>query len=199
MALTRSTLVAMASGAVLALGAGGLAVASTSGAFAGSTPSPGGTSSPTAPSSDGSRTPRPSSTGPSGSPGDKGDTDRRGPFGRHHRGGGGFGWGAGGAMLHGEIVVADPQGATKTMLVQQGEVTGVSGSTVTVKSSDGYTVAWTTSAETRTGRSTEAGDLSGFAAGDQVHVVGTKTGDGAGSATAIHERGDKQVPDRRRT
>ncbi|MFZ0158839.1 MAG: hypothetical protein WAL50_07400 [Kineosporiaceae bacterium] len=163
MARSRSTLVAMAAGAALTLGVGGAAVALGGGAFADSTPSPTAT----------------------------GDTQQKQPgqpggWGKGHRhGGGGMDRRMGGDVLHGELVVRDGTGtATKKVLVQQGAVTAKSATSVTVKSTDGFTVAWAVTSTTR-------GTLTEVAVGDQVHVTGTRTADGAGTAEAIHEPGSR--------
>jgi hypothetical protein len=171
MARSRSTLVAMAAGAALTLGVGGAAVALGGGAFADSTPSPAAT----------------------------GDTQQKQPgqpggWGKGHRhGGGGMDRRMGGDVLHGELVVQDGTGtATKKVLVQTGAVTERSATSVTVKSTDGFTVAWTVGSTTR-------GTLTDIAVGDQVHVTGTRTAEGAGTADAVHERGARgQRPDAQR-
>lgn len=167
MALTRSTVAAMAAGAVLTLGVGGAAVALGTSALADSSPSPSATS---------------------GAPGGA-QEQRTGPgFGPGHRGGG-MGRMMGGNVLHGEVVVQDGAGsATKKILVQQGSVTAKTGSTVTIKSTDGFTVTWTV------GSSTRGSSLADLAIGDQAHAAGAKTADGAATADMIHERGSR--PDR---
>ncbi len=177
---TRSRLLAAAAGAALTIGAGGLAVAAGSGAFADTqTPSPD----------------KSASANPNQPDQQNGHRHRgmRGQGGHTGLKGGQFG----GRMLHGEIVVADDSGSgTTKLLVQEGSVTAVSGKTVTVKSSDGFTVAWTVNDTTRTGwprRGQDAqqstGDISQIAVGEDVDVVGTKTGDGTATATALHEEG----------
>ena len=140
--------------------------------------------------------PSPSPSRPAGGPqyGERpGGPGKGGPFGgglgRHGGFGPGFGPGAGqlgGDLLHGEFVVKTATG-TKTELVQHGAVTANSGGTVTVKSSDGFTVAWTVDSSTkiRAGRSTE--DVAKLAVGDQVTAVGAKSSSGA-TATAIAEQ-----------
>lgn len=180
---SRSRLVAAATGAALTLAAGGVAVAVGSGAFAQTQ-----TQTPTQ-----NQTPTPSSSGSTAEPspsGSAGQGERRGwrmhgPDG--HQGGrmGGFGvaGGLGGPVLHGEVVVGDADGSgTTRLLVQQGEVTKVSGPSVTVRSTDGFTVTWTVDDTTR------GGDVGDLAVGDQVHAAGTKTGDSTGTATVLAER-----------
>jgi hypothetical protein len=75
-----------------------------------------------------------------------------------------------GDVEHGEFTVTGSDGKTSTMTLQRGEVTKVSGSSITVKSSDGFTATYTTDADTR---GNGAKDLSN---GDQVLVVAHKDG-----------------------
>lgn len=153
---SRSTLIAMAAGAALAVGAGGVAVGLTSSAAADSTP-----------------TPAPSASSPGHGEG-KGGGKGFGGFGGHRMGAG--------AVLHGELVVQDGTSGSRTVLVQRGQVTAVTSSSVTAKSSDGFTVTWTVNDRTR-------GSLQGIATGDQIMATGTKTGDGAATAEVLHELG----------
>jgi len=158
-----STLVAMAAGAALTLGAGGVALALGTVASADSSPS----SAPTASSSpDGSRK--------GGWPG----RDRAGKDG--HQDGRAMRFGFGRTVVHGEFVVQDGTSAPRTLLGQRGQVTAISGSTVTVKSSDGFTVTWTVT-------STTNGTLAGVAVGDEVMAKGTRTATGAATAEALGE------------
>jgi hypothetical protein len=154
----------MATGAALALAGGGLAVALGSGAFADSAPTP----------------------TPTGSAGTQQAPDAHGwdGPGRHH------GWGRGpmgrmgerGPVLHGELVVPDGTGsATRTVLVQQGEVTAKGSDTVTVKSTDGFTVTWEVTSSTR-------GTLTDIVVGDQVHAAGNKTATATATADVLREK-----------
>ena len=139
----RATLVAMASGAALTLGVGGAAVALGSGAFADSTPTPTATATG-------------KTTGKA-----QGQEQKQG---MGHRHGGGMGRMMGGEVLHGELVVKDGTGsATKKVLVQTGAVTAKSATSVTVKSTDGFTVTWAVSSTTK-------GTLTDVAVGDTVQV-----------------------------
>lgn len=45
--------------------------------------------------------------------------------------------------LHGEAVVKTRDGTTRTVVVQRGTVTELNDTTITVKSTDGYTLTWT--------------------------------------------------------
>ena len=56
---------------------------------------------------------------------------------------------AGPQRLHGEAVVKTKDGGTKTVAVQRGEVTAIDGDSVTVKSTDGFTLTWTFGDELR--------------------------------------------------
>jgi hypothetical protein len=156
------------------------------------------------------RTPTGSSYGGSGQtqdgvpPGNRaGGRDRRGGHHGYFRGAGGDRGDLGGAVLHGEVVVTDPDGSgTRQMLVQVGEVTAVQGARVTVRSSDGFTVTWTVTGDTRTrspgrshadatgGSGTATGEVP-VAVGDTVHVAGTRTDKGTGTATALRAEADR--------
>jgi hypothetical protein len=107
------------------------------------------------------------------------------------RGGAGPGFGSGpggfgGNLLHGQFVVQSA-GGTRTELVQSGAVTANSGSTVTVKSSDGFSVVWTVDSTTvlRSGRNTVP--VQDLTVGADVTAIGSPTGSG-GTATSISER-----------
>jgi hypothetical protein len=92
-----------------------------------------------------------------------------------------------GAALHGEFVAPKAGGGTETLLVQRGKVTASSKTSLSVESTDGYTLTWTIADATvirsgRTGATTQ--DL---AVGDQVVVLGPKAGSG-GTARFVGER-----------
>lgn len=69
--------------------------------------------------------------------------------------------------LHGDFVVSTDSG-TQTMRLQTGEITELSGDSLTVKSTDGYASTYTVGAGI---------DVSGLATGDSVRVIGTVSGD----------------------
>jgi hypothetical protein len=94
-----------------------------------------------------------------------------------------------GALQHGEMVIQDASGDFVTVLMQQGEVTAVSESSITVESSDGVTTTYDVADETRGWSPDSDGDgtLSGIVTGDTVHVVAQDVGDGA-TAQAVLER-----------
>ncbi|SES15979.1 hypothetical protein [Actinokineospora terrae] len=103
-----------------------------------------------------------------------------GPGGGMGGGRGGMG-GAGGVAgaLHGEFTVSEGDGKYGTRLLQTGEVTAISDTSVTAKSTDGYTKTYTIDAKT-VQQSVEQGDT--------VTIVATTSGDTA-TATTISERG----------
>jgi hypothetical protein len=70
--------------------------------------------------------------------------------------------------LHGEFVVQTQDGGTQTERLQSGEVTALSGDSLLVTSSDGFTATYVLPADL---------DVSSIAAGDPVLVVATVTGD----------------------
>jgi hypothetical protein len=114
-----------------------------------------------------------------------------------HRFGGpghGFGRWLGGRALHGQVVVEKPGGGTQTIVFQQGTITAKGSDSVTVKSTDGFTLTWTVGPDTRVSSVGGGGGLAGLAVGENVVAAGTPSGNGAasgGSATAamLAERG----------
>jgi hypothetical protein len=115
--------------------------------------------------------------------------ERGGPG--HGRGGpGGVIGGLRGDVLHGEFVVKDGD-ATKTMLSQSGEVTAVSSTELTVKSTDGFTATWTLSSSTTKvhgfalKQDGKDAAISAIKVGATVAVAGTKTTSTSGAATQV--------------
>jgi hypothetical protein len=78
--------------------------------------------------------------------------------------------------LHGEAVVQTDEG-TKTVVVQRGTVTAVTATTVTVKSSDGFTLTWTFGDQIKVVKDGAQSSPSALATGANVGVAGEKTGD----------------------
>ncbi len=163
----RSRTVLTAAGLVVAgvaIGATGIATAADS-----ATPSP-----PPAPS-----TPSGPGDGSTAAPGDRG----RGP---------GDGRIRGGKLrhpermaLHGEFVVPGAEGnGTRTLLVQHGEVTAVTGDSITVKSTDGFTRTYSVAADALVNAQRDG--LEGIKVGATVHVLAEKTGDAA-RALRVHD------------
>jgi hypothetical protein len=77
--------------------------------------------------------------------------------------------------LHGEVAVQTKAGA-KTIVVQRGSVTAVSASSLTVKSTDGYTLTWTLAAKATIVQNKKKVETSALKAGEQIGVAGTKDG-----------------------
>ncbi|MFC0100582.1 hypothetical protein ACFFKH_24075 [Micromonospora marina] len=79
--------------------------------------------------------------------------------------------------LHGEAVVRTKDGGTKTVAVQRGEVTAIDDRSVTVKSTDGFTVTWTFGAELRVVERRTTIRSADIKVGATVGVAGAKEGD----------------------
>jgi len=92
----------------------------------------------------------------------------------------GPGLGMGGA-LHGELVVADGNGGYRTVEVQRGKATAVSGSSITVRSEDGFTQTYAVGSAAGVGAARDG--LSSISKGANVMVVGEKKGS---TVTADH-------------
>ena len=98
---------------------------------------------------------RPSPRRPRSTPGASPQRRGRRPSGRARRGVAQAAPGPGAAAqntLHGEAVVQTKDGGTKTVAVQRGEVTAIDGDSMTVKSTDGFTMTWTFGDEPAGGR-----------------------------------------------
>ena len=78
-----------------------------------------------------------------------------------------------GGTLHGEVTRPSAAGGTETLLVQTGEVTASSDTSLTVKSTDGFTETYAVAATTTVRGPAKA---AGLAAGTRVTVVATKDG-----------------------
>ena len=90
--------------------------------------------------------------------------------------------GPGGGMLHSEGVIEDDEGAFVTVRMQQGEVTAVSATSITVTSADGYAGTYVITDETVVERN---GEEVAPAVGDTAHVRATMTGSTA-TADMVH-------------
>jgi hypothetical protein len=84
--------------------------------------------------------------------------------------------------LHGEVVVRTKDGP-QTFDLQRGTITAVSSSAMTVRSTDGFTETWAINDDTKIRKDRKAAGAGALKAGDQVRVVGPKSGSGA---TARH-------------
>jgi hypothetical protein len=87
-------------------------------------------------------------------------------------------------VLHGEFVVQAKAG-DKTVDTQLGVVTAASTTSVTVKSSDGYTQTWTLGADSRIRADKKAGTAADLTVGATVRLLGPKSGGGATVALAV--------------
>ena len=86
----------------------------------------------------------------------------------------------GAGLIHGEFTVPKSGGGYQTIVVQRGTVTAVSGSSITVKSSDGYTLTYAVPSKTVVGA--QAAGIGSVKKGDTVFVTATVTGT---TATAV--------------
>jgi hypothetical protein len=86
--------------------------------------------------------------------------------------------------LHGEAVVQTRDGGTKTVAVQRGAVTAIDGDTMTVKSTDGFTMTWTFADDLRVVERRATVQPSEVKVGTVLGVAGAKDGD-TGSARLI--------------
>lgn len=77
-------------------------------------------------------------------------------------------------MLHGEMVVAKEGGGTETVRVQKGTVTEVSATGVTVKSTDGFTTAYTVDGDTKVRADSDS--IAEVAKDEEVVVVAPESG-----------------------
>ena len=160
--------------AIAAIGIGALGVAGT--AYASS-------SSPAPSPSDGSR-PGYGATGSSGAQqaGPPGAAPRANGDGHRGRGmGPGMGMGMGGA-LHGSFVRPKQGGGYQTVDMQRGTVTGVSTTSITVTSADGFTATYTVGSSTLVHAQRDG--IASVKAGDEVGVTATQSG-GEKTATGI--------------
>ena len=147
--LTRHRVIALVAAGVLAGGVGG-AVISQLGVATASSPSP----APVGPGPDMMR-----GFGPDG-PG--------GP--------GALGLLGGGRLLHGEATVQKPGGGTMVVRFQNGAISDVSGSTMTVKSTDGFTATYTVDRTSRISLNGTDGTLSKLSKNDTVRVLAVQNG-----------------------
>jgi len=90
--------------------------------------------------------------------------------------------------LHGEAVVKTKDGGTQTVLVQRGQVTAVDGDSITVKSTDGFTITWGFADDLRVVERRNSIQADQLAVGDQVGVAGAKDGDGGDARLVVIPR-----------
>jgi hypothetical protein len=134
---------------------------------------------------------------PSGAPDWHGGSGRGGPgaFGGPWFGGRGGPGGPGGQLLHGEQVV---QQGTKVVTIdeQVGKITAVSATTVTIRSSDGFTATYVVGSTTRIGKNRTQVKISAVVVGDTVRVEGVKSG-GSVTASQLMDGLEPMRPDQR--
>jgi hypothetical protein len=102
--------------------------------------------------------------------------DKAGALGRV--GGLRHGLGLGRRVLHGEVTVQTREGV-KTLVMARGEVTALSESSITVKSSDGVSTSFRLDGDTRYGFRNEPAQRAELKVGDTAFVAGEKSGDAA--------------------
>jgi hypothetical protein len=160
--------IAIAAIAIGALGVAGTAYASSS------SPSP---------TPDAGERPHYGGNGPSGATGPQGTRpgkpgggfghDRDGMHGGPGKGMGGFGMGLG-MPLHGSYVTAKQGGGYQTVDVQQGTVTAVSSTSLTVKSVDGFSQTYVVNADTQVHADKDG--IGSIKVGDEVGVMAVQNG-----------------------
>ena len=77
--------------------------------------------------------------------------------------------------MHGEITVQGQDGV-KTIVVQRGTVTAVTSTSVTVKSTDGFTATWAFGAKLKIVQNRQAVQAGALKTGVEIGVAGTKDG-----------------------
>jgi hypothetical protein len=169
---TRTLLVTLAAGGLLAGAAITAAAISANGASAAGGPNPlRGQFVAAAPS--------PTPSAPNGQAPNGKAPNGRAPGWHRVPGPGGFGGIRGlgtGPVLHGEFVTGGQNGSTTTVVVQTGTVTAKNGSTITVQSTDKYAVTWTLDSSTTIRTRWAQGTVKDIAVGDTVQVQGTRSG-----------------------
>lgn len=88
------------------------------------------------------------------------------------------------SVLHGEFVVKDSDGATVTRTTQRGEVTSVSTTSISVKSTDGFRATYriTDDSDVRVGLKSGSAAVNALKKGDDVQIAGRHSG---GHLTAL--------------
>jgi hypothetical protein len=105
---------------------------------------------------------------------------------RYRHSGGKLGLGGGlSGVLHGQFVVAKPGGGDQTVDVQNGQVTAVSNTSITLKSSDGFTMSYAVAGSTMVDAQRDG--IGSVKVGNQASVVATVSGSTA-TATSIMDR-----------
>jgi len=81
-----------------------------------------------------------------------------------------------GNTLHGEAVVQTKEG-TKTVVVQRGTVTAITDTSVTLKSTDGFTLTWTYGDKLHVVEHRTSVKADAIKVGDEIGVAGARDGD----------------------
>jgi hypothetical protein len=117
-----------------------------------------------------------------------------GPRQRHGRGSrfGFGGLGVGGNVEHGQVVIRKSNGTDETIDIQRGTVTAVSSTSITVKSTDGYTATYAVSSSTIV--DAESAGIGSVKTSDTVSVEATVSGS---AATAVRVSDSTAVKDGR--
>jgi hypothetical protein len=87
-------------------------------------------------------------------------------------------------VLHGETVVQTKHGV-QTIEVQRGQVTAVTATTVTIKSTDGFTETWTFGDKFVVVQHRAKVAASAIKSGAQIGIAGTKAGDTSTARLAV--------------
>lgn len=95
----------------------------------------------------------------------------------------------GGRVLHGQATVRTPDG-DKVFSMQNGTVSALGGSSVTVRSTDGFTRTYTVDGGTRIVLDGDEGALSSLDSGDRVRVIGVQDGDDWTAKAVLSGLGD---------
>ncbi|TSD97240.1 hypothetical protein FOS14_14720 [Skermania sp. ID1734] len=132
--------------------------------------------------SNGTNTAGPAGFGTQGPGGMQGPGSAQGPGAGTAPGPGGMG-GPGGAPLHGEFVVSDGNGNYTTELTQIGTVSAVSATSITAKSSDGYTHTYVIDSNTVMRGAGQSGTETAKV-GDTANIRATES-NGTATATMI--------------
>jgi hypothetical protein len=82
----------------------------------------------------------------------------------------------GNKVLHGEATVEKPGGGTTVVRFQNGVISAIDGSTMTVKSTDGFTSTYTVNSTSRIMLNGSDGTLSKLAKSDKVRVLAMQSG-----------------------
>lgn len=107
----------------------------------------------------------------------------------HNFGGAGFGGPAGlSGALHGQIVMAKPGGGYQTVDIQNGQVTAVSSTAITLKSADGYSRSYAITGSTIV--DAQRNGIGSVKVGNQASVLATVSGS---TATAVTVRDITQL------